>query len=249
MTKEELTHKVYFATFDEPKYVMEIGNIIYGVEKQTYPKLMGENSAIDKCLKRGWIEDVTKSIEIPDPKPLGFEKRRYYKAKLDPLIDQIKGISSLDSFDEYILRDKFNSRFVRYLIQEEISKSLKNTSFYSIENVLLLFEFIVIIFEDEGAFERHSQGIETIDQYEKKKDEISQKIKSIIENRPDLKELFDQEKISLEVFIDMFVFFIFPKKVLDKSKTIGIIRILFHTMTSFSNTISQFPDLNIELLD
>jgi len=76
MVKEELDSKIYLITFKEPKYVMEIGEIIYGESRATYPKLMGKDGAIKRCEKNGWI--IKTSIDPPDDKPLGFEKRDYY---------------------------------------------------------------------------------------------------------------------------------------------------------------------------
>ena len=79
MAKDEISHKIYLIAFDKPKFVMEMGEIIYGEKRATYPKLMGESGAIKRCLNNGWIKKVT--IEPPDDKPPGFEKRDYYIAK------------------------------------------------------------------------------------------------------------------------------------------------------------------------
>ena len=117
MAKEELAPKVYFLTFSKPRYVSEIGELIYGIKKETYPKIMGKKrGAIYKCLTEGLIEDVTESIELPKEKKPGFEKRKYYKAKVDPLISALKTKISLDSFDEYILRQILDSTLFRYLV-------------------------------------------------------------------------------------------------------------------------------------
>jgi len=189
MAKEELPHKVYLATYDKAKYVMEIGEIIYKKKRDTYPKLMGQREgkegAIKKCLDRQWIEDVTNSIKAPKEKTLGFDKRRYYKAKPDPLISLIneRAEAELDDFEKYILIDKFTSPFFKKFV-------VYRETFDAIEYVLSLMEILFIAIDENINLRelniKLSQGIETKEQYNK----IKKNIKSNFRKLPEVKELF-----------------------------------------------------------
>jgi hypothetical protein len=107
MAKDELSHKIYLITFKQPKFVMEIGEIIYGESRATYPKLMGEKGAIKKCLNNGWIKGA--SVEPPDKKPLGFEKRDYYIANSDIILKHIENKINLDKVERRDILKILNS--------------------------------------------------------------------------------------------------------------------------------------------
>jgi len=111
LVKEELSHKIYLITFDKPKYVMEIGEIIYGKPRDTYPKLMGKSGAIKRCLKKGWIKKI--SVEPPDDKPLGFEKRDYYIANKGMLLKNIENKIKLDGTDRKAISKILNDEIFK----------------------------------------------------------------------------------------------------------------------------------------
>lgn len=231
----EIASKVYFYAYVYPGKYNE-----YSVDKKISKKNKYENR-VKKAIQEVRLEERG-FLKIVRERRKGRSKNILY-AKIDPLIDKINNKTQLEDFDRLVLRDKFDSKFFRYLLRNIESSLMKNLSSGIIEEILFLFEFLVIIFEDKKTFKQYSQGIETEEQYKKRKDEISQKIKSIIENRPDLKELSDQEKISLEVFMDMFVFFIFPKRVLDKIKKISAVGEFYFFVNELFTDISNFPEI------
>ncbi|UCD13379.1 MAG: hypothetical protein JSW60_07425, partial [Thermoplasmatales archaeon] len=114
MAKEELDSKIYLITFNQPKYVMEIGEIIYGEPRDTYPKLMGKLGAIKRCLKNGWIKET--SVEPPEDKPLGFEKRDYYIANKDVILKHIENKIKLDGTERKILSKILNDEIFKTCI-------------------------------------------------------------------------------------------------------------------------------------
>ena len=115
MAKDELSHKIYLITFNKPKYVMEIGEEIYGKPRRlTYPKLMGESGAIKRCLKKKWIKKV--SVEPPEDKPLGFEKRDYYIANKDILLKNIENNIKLDGTDRKAISKILNDEIFKACI-------------------------------------------------------------------------------------------------------------------------------------
>lgn len=210
MPKEELTHKVYLATFDEPRYLMEIGKLIYGVEEKTYPKLSGEKGAIKKCLRKGWIKDVTDFIEIPEPKKSGFEKRRYYKAKIDPILEQIKKETPFIGSDLEIIEKILNSKAFKYLIKKQISKGLKTISINAFDFILTYFDILMIISKEYKPFVNHRNVTAIEFDYifainkVKRDEKMMNKIKKIAI------KLFDEKNLPKNVIQDFPYLFIFP---------------------------------------
>lgn len=114
MAKEELSDKIYLITFDKPKYIMEIGEILYNEQRATYPKLMGEKGAIKKCLEKGLIKKT--SVDIPKEKPLGFEKREYYISNIVPIIKEIEKQVDLTDEEKKDLLNLFDTDVFRTAI-------------------------------------------------------------------------------------------------------------------------------------
>lgn len=213
MVKEELTHKVYLATFSKPRYVMDIGELIYDVKKDTYPKLMGKNGAIKKCLKRGWIKDVTDSIEIPDPKPQGFEKRRYYKANIDTILDHILYRKILGELDEYVIKKISGSKAFEYLISKHFFEDLKiNRKGFidAFEYILSHIDILIIICGEYNVLEEQSKELYTIQAYDKalKKNQGNKKLMDNLEKI--IEKLFEEDNLPREITEDALSLFIIP---------------------------------------
>lgn len=235
MAKEELSHKVYLTTFDKPRYVMEIGNIIYRVERQTYPKLMGENGAINRCLEKGWIEDVTDSMKIPKEKPLGFEKRRYYKAKIDPIISKIKDKVSLN--DRYVLRNILNSKAFGYLINKRISEDPESLSVDAIEFILGYLDVLFIISEHSKLLKKRFRQIKTEEQYDNEIKTIKKDKKLMEQLIRITSKLFQQEELPSEITEDFVYLYAIPGELSLTYTGYGQFGEFYYTMKTLSQTI------------
>ena len=117
MVKDELSHKIYLITFKEAKYVMEIGEEIYGPpRRQTYPKIMGKDGAIQKCVDNGWIKKI--NIEPPKVKPHGFEKRDYYIADSNIIVNNIENNIKLSKTESKEISRILNSEKFKACIND-----------------------------------------------------------------------------------------------------------------------------------
>jgi len=78
--KANLKEKIYLLAYGEPRYKLEISNILYGKEqKQIYP-------VINDLIKDNWIEITDYTLDEKDKRA---NKRIYYKANIEPLYDNI----------------------------------------------------------------------------------------------------------------------------------------------------------------
>ncbi len=75
---------------------------------------MGKSGAIRKCERRGWIKNVTDTT--PEKDDLGFKKRNYYMASVDPIIEKIN--KEILPEDDYFLRKILTSKAFRYSIKK-----------------------------------------------------------------------------------------------------------------------------------
>jgi len=217
MTKEELSHKVYLTTFIEPNYVTKIGELIYGKKELTYPKLMGKNGAVNKCFKKGWIEDITKLMKSPDDKTPGFERRIYYRAKNDPLIERINstGLFGLENdLDKHVLDKILDSNAFRFLIKKQFIKNykdyIKDISIDAFEVILSYLDILIIICREYEILNEYSKEIWLIDEYNKvmKKNQGDKKLMNKIEMM--MKKLSEEENIPKDVKEDAVYLFVIP---------------------------------------
>ena len=217
MIREELSHKVYLTTFIEPNYVMEIGKLIYGKEQLTYPKLMGKNGVVNKCLKNGLIEDVTKLMKTPDDKTPGFERRKYYRAKNDPLFERIEstGLYGLSSeLDKHVLDRILDSNAFRFFIKKQFIKNykdyIKDVSIDAFEVILSYLDILFIICSEYEILNEYSKEIWSIDDYNKimKENQEDKKLMNKIEMM--MKKLTEEKALPKEVMEDAVYLFIIP---------------------------------------
>jgi len=247
MAKEELTHKVYLATFGRPRYIMEIGEMIYGVKKDTYPKLMGENGAIKKCLKRGWIKKI--DMPTPEEKPPGFDKRIYYQAEIEPIIDSImKRIeetlhATSPKQDELalknILRHILTSRAFRYWIEVNLPKDYNIASTNGIEFILSFLDILFIIFERNDTIKEQFKRITKTDDYEKAID-LLRKDEGFRKKLPELTYLFyGEQDVSEEIKKDLPYLFIAPEIPLLKMLGFSDFGMKYYIAESLSKNTSK----------
>ncbi|EMR75601.1 hypothetical protein MBGDF03_00148 [Thermoplasmatales archaeon SCGC AB-540-F20] len=132
-------------------------------------------------------------IEIKKSHINGRSKNILY-GKVNPLINRLyQQKFPLDDFDEYVLRDKLDSPLFRPFVKEQgyLSFGFNN----SIDYILFLFDFLIVLLEEKGLFD--SKGIETIEQYDQRKESAEESflvfpekiLNNLIQNS-DVKELF-----------------------------------------------------------
>lgn len=226
MSKEELIHKVYLATFSKPRFVSEIGKIIYGVEEKTYPKLMGKFGAIEKCLDLGWI----KKVNLSDTGEPGFKKRKYYQAQVSPLIKELKSRISLNDFEEYTLRNLMKSDTFRNIFG---SLSIDYNENVNANQIFLMLDYLGLVYmktifpSELGRF--LESNIQTRNQYDEfihetkdllNSDEIDIKKKLMDINKSNLFnpliELLKDKKHYQDFKKDVVYFIIAPKSLYEK---------------------------------
>jgi hypothetical protein len=217
MTKDELSHKVYLATFIEPNYVTRIGELIYGKKELTYPKLMGKNGVVNKCLKNGLIEDVSKLMKTPDNKDPRFKRRIYYRAKNEPLLKRIESMALLGlsgDLDKHVLTKILDSNAFRFLIKKHFIKNykdyIKDISIDAFEIILSYLDILIIICREYEIFNEYSKEIWTIADYNKfmKKNQGNKKLRNKIELV--MKKLSEENTLSKDVKEDAVYLFVIP---------------------------------------
>lgn len=123
----------------------------------------------------------------------------------DFLISRIKEYLPLDSFEEDVIRDKLDSEIFKTLLKEA---DIENFNFGNyVERILFLFDFLIVLSKEKGLFD--SKGIETIEQY-------------------------DQRKESVE-----FSFFVFPEKILDKLIQNSDVKEFLKAIRNFNRTLTN----------
>lgn len=124
MSKGNLIYQVYFATFDKARYISEIGKLLYPGKQFTYPTLIGENKAINKCKKLGLIieDKSTKMPENGSVTPYHFEKRDYYKANPTFLVEEIN-----NRLDEDNKLSPEEEKVIGYVFNHESFKMVLNS--------------------------------------------------------------------------------------------------------------------------
>ncbi len=122
---DNLGKKIYLLMYSRPRYKAEISNMIYRREcKAIYPE-------IKKLEKLKWIKqiDYKKPTDYKDPKPNAGKRanrRQYYIAKIDPIMEVISRKVKLDDFDRYVLRNILESRAFRGVIDQSDIDSIQD---------------------------------------------------------------------------------------------------------------------------
>ena len=192
---QNIEEKIYFLCFSKPRSRTEIAEILYGPKssknKSAYAYLSGKTGIIEKLAdeKIGWLE------YLPNYKPiLGKGKkidkrslnRKYYRSTCKPLISRIEQRTSLDKFEEYIVRDKLNSLFFKRFIGNEIPSD-------PIKHIISILDILLVIIDENIELRelniQLSHNIETKKQY----NNIKKKMKVIIDKLPELKELLKKD--------------------------------------------------------
>ena len=122
-----LDEKIYFLCFKEPKSRQEVADILYGKDtrksKTAYSQFSGKDGKFKELVKKKWIKpDKRFKPDIKNFKKVDgrFLTRDYFRSDPFPIILKIKEGAVLDSFDEYVLREKLMSPFFKSFIGPDI---------------------------------------------------------------------------------------------------------------------------------
>lgn len=173
-----LEEKTYYLCFREPMCRKEIVERLYGTNSNkihsAYAQFSGKIGVLKKLSDKDWIKPVKFKSDLSKGKKIDkrFFNREYFIATSKPIIDQLNKKIQLDMFEEYVLREKFESPFFRSFLGWSIPAD-------PIEYIISIMDMIFIeIDENIGLRELNielSNDIRTINQYNAFKKEIKEK--------------------------------------------------------------------------
>lgn len=229
---KDLRDTMYLLVFAESRYATEICKILYGKEnKRVFFELK-------KLATDGWIRAESVTVHEKDKRA---EKRKYYQANNDPVIDRIKqnckGI--FDDDCQFIFSTILNAPAFRYLIKRNIPENFKETSTDSIDFILTYLDILYIISDRNELFREASRGIKTVGDYEKAIEDL-QNDKKFNEKLPEIMDiLFRGKEPPIQVIERMSYLFIVPSKFTFRHPGFSDFGQKYFGITSISREISK----------
>jgi len=109
--------------------------------------------------------------------------RTYYLADCNPVVSKIKKTESLTSFEEYVIRDKFDSKFFRNMIDNFTYRVLENLPFYAIDYIISRMDLLFLSIDENIDLRElsihYSNNISSKSGYDNKLKQIEQDVNSI----------------------------------------------------------------------
>ncbi len=141
-------------------------------------------------------------------------QRKYYQAKIDPIINFIEtiDIKLLDENDLYSLRMIVGSRPFRYLVEKNIPENFKEIPINAIDFILTFVDYLFVISEQTEMFKKLQPGSRKIGDYEKAIEDLKSN-KKFIEKTPEILELlYNQTNVPDPVKENLPYLFVIPRK-------------------------------------
>jgi hypothetical protein len=235
----ETAEKVYLIAYIHPEEynIYQIEKLLFGPNKthKAYTAIKSEG-----FLQKGYIK------RIPDKRKGRSEKTLV--ANIDFLISEMKNRMPLSSFDEYIMREKLDSKFFRYLVGGFESWAIQQHPFDAMDTIISIMEMFFIVAGKNESIMRFSGDIETEKQYRDKKNRIKKIVKLLEKEKPDLFEsVFGKSKIPFNLLSDFFILLVIPANTCNKMRgisTLGKIYYLFNPITDAINKLNIFQMFN-----
>lgn len=155
---------IYLLLYSEPRYPLEVSKIIYGKENK---RVFAE---IKQLHEDKWIEEFTVSIDVQDKRA---EKRKYYRARIDPIMKHIKETYLIPpegdqavAFDA-MFRELLTSRSFRYWVGKKLPEDFEVVSIDGIDFILTLLDSLLIMKEQTKLFKKQFGEIKDLQNYYK----------------------------------------------------------------------------------
>lgn len=227
---------IYLMLYSEPRYPLEVSKLIYG---QANNRVFAE---IKQLHKDKWIEEFTVSIDVPDKRA---EKRKYYRASIEPIIKHIKETylyppdGDLAVGFNAMFREILNSRSFRYWVGNKLPEDFEVVAIDGIDFILTLLDGLFIMNEQNKFFKKQFGEIKDSQSYYKaiaflRKDSKFQSKLPEIANI-----LYGDEEIPELVEKDLVYMFVLPS--ISDIRPMGFSRFgeIYTWSISFSQNISK----------
>ena len=254
MPKEELPKKVMLAVFNKPLNETEIGKKIYKKKLQSYPKLMGKNQAIDKCLKRGWIKQVW--LDIPEKKkPHGFENMKFYYSDIYPILEEISNELDLIDNEKDILEEILDSDSFRATVgfaSDKVDFKKNIDTFEIVKEEIAILSAFALICKNYSDYLINKKFVKYLPKKQRKKD-LSRLDKEDIE---EIIEKSKKEGLEIDQILDESIEFLhqlIPSrlKLLEKNEikySIGLGKDFFSLQIEFCEKLSHLSSYYSDLI-
>ena len=213
-----LDEKIYCLCTIRPRCKTNINTILQQSNKSSYAYLSGESGIFKQLIKRKWLK---KDREYVDPSLIIERDKRsltrvYYRANPLPVIKRINERILLDDLDEYVIKDKLNTKFFKDSLEKINSSSLDEAQ--GIEQIIFTLDLLFFTIEKIGW---PNWKINTEKQYEKAKKSLNNEIRSLLKNPKLLNQIISKSKVSNDLAIDFLNFSVIPESTLLKLKGIN----------------------------
>ena len=199
---------IYLMIFCKPQYAFEISKILYGKENK---RIFIE---IKQLENENWIESYSGEVE-QDFTDKRSSYRKYYNAKIDPIITYIEKIKDviLEENDLSPLRRIIDSRPFRYLVEKNLPDNFKEKPIDAMEFILTCLDALFIISNRSGFLKKFQPGPRDIE------DNYGKIVKSLknntifIEKTPELLDfLYNQTDVPDPVKENFATLFVIPRR-------------------------------------
>ncbi|MCK5260789.1 MAG: hypothetical protein KAJ44_01240 [Thermoplasmatales archaeon] len=233
---KNVKHTIYLLIFCKPRYAFEISKILYGRDNK---RVFAE---IKQLIDDKWIEESTVPfIEKDESGDKRAGQRKYYQAKIDPIIDFIETIDTklLDENDLYPLRMIVGSRPFRYLVEKNIHGDFKEIPINARDFILTFLDYLFIISEQTEMFKKLQPGPRKIGDYEKAVEDLKSN-KKFVEKIPEiLKLLYNETNVPDPVRENLSYLFVIPRKLAFNHQGFSGFGVQFNSINELSIKISN----------
>lgn len=232
---------IYLLIFCEPRYAFEISKILYGRENKAV------FAEIKQLVNDNWIEEASVPFVEKDEKgDKRAGQRKYYNAKIDPIISYIEKITNmmLDENDLSPLRRIIDSRPFRYLVEKNIPENFKEIPIDSIDFILTCLDVLFIISNRTKMFKKLQPGPRDIEDNYGKIVKSLKNNKIFIEKTPKLLEfLYEQTDVPDPVKENLAYLFIIPRRLAFNPPGFSDFGRKFYSIDTLSNEISKIMEV------
>ena len=206
---------IYLLIFCKPSYAFELSKILYGREnKAVFAEI--KQLVNDNCIE----ESPSSFVEKDEKGDMRSGQRKYYNARIDPIIEHIEKISNtpLDLNDRYPLRSIIGSRPFRYLVEKSMPDDFKEIPINAMDFILTYLDVLFIISKKTPFFKNFQPGPRYVKDYEIALESL-EKNKIFIDKTPALLEIlykksndYNEEKIPKPVKDNFHNLFVIPRR-------------------------------------
>lgn len=198
---QNLDEKIYFICFLNTYYTKEIANALYGKgsmkAEKSYSKIVTKTK---EMTDKGWLELLDKFT----PKRKNDEKidqrswrRLYYKANLDCIVSKIKERTSLDDFEEFVLKDTIGSPFFRNFVRSSLPSDPKSFPSDPFEYILSLLDMAFIEIDENIGLRELNVQLSTEIQTKKQYNRLKRNIRRVMRDKlPELSGVYFDKDVN-----------------------------------------------------